>query len=48
MEKNKKAQFYFIVVIVLVSVFVGLVTLRNSAILPHQAGLIPDKGWEIN
>ena len=44
MKKNKKAQFYFIAVIVLVSVFLGLVTLRNSAILPHQAGLIPDKG----
>jgi len=43
MKKNKKAQFYFIAVIVLVAVFIGLVTIRNQSSLPHQISLNSEK-----
>jgi len=43
MKKNKRGQFYFIAVIVLVSVFLGLVTLRNQSNLPHHLSLNSEK-----
>lgn len=45
--KNKKAQFYFLAVIVLAAVFIGIVTIKNQADSPHQTGLAPDKN-ELN
>jgi len=45
--KNKKGQFYFLAVIALASVFVGLVTLRNSSSYPHVSNIVNEKD-EIN
>jgi len=46
-SKNKKGQFYFLAVIVLASVFIGFVTLRNSSSYPHVSNVIYEKD-EIN
>ena len=45
--KNKKGQFYFLAIILLAAVFVGVVTLKNSLVYPHVTNVVYEKS-ELN
>ena len=45
--KNKKGQFYFLAIILLAAVFVGVVTLKNSLVYPHFTNVVYEKS-ELN